>query len=425
MTPHPSDKSRQKYLDYRARCQQAFTPFAPVQLPDFFAGRLKVVQRVVEELEAPGRQVAIFGERGVGKTSLSALLSFFSSFSPERTHVVRCGQDDTFETIFFEFLDWHGSSLALESVESEASRGAQATLGAFELGGERRKRSVQRASAHAQSISKRRLLKTFSDENALLIIDEYDRIQDSSTHTRTAELIKAFSDSRSDSKIVVVGVAESLKDLIGEHESLSRSLAQVKLDRMDRDELHEIIRRAEERIQLQFERRLANRIVSLADGFPHYVHLIGLYSSLQAIQRLLEDPPATDIRVGDQEYEIGVERAIQNSEHTLVEAYEEAVITTRRRSDIYELILQAIALGEEPVAQVQDIARHASTLAGRNLKAAQLSTALGRLVRDKGRILTKVRDGYYKFSNPLMRAYVRLLLDHHLRGQLTLPFFDD
>jgi hypothetical protein len=107
-----------------------------------------------------------------------------------------------------------------------------------------------------------------------------------------------------------------------------------------------------------------------------------------------------------------------------VEGYEDAVITTRRRSDIYELVLQAIAMGEEPVAQVQDIARHASTIAGRELKAAQLSTALGRLAREKGRILTKVRDGYYKFTNPLMRAYVRLLLDHKYRGQLALPFFE-
>lgn len=425
MTPSPSDAGRQRYLDYHARCQQAFTPFAPIQLPDFFAGRLEVIRRVHDELEAPGRQVAIFGERGVGKTSLSALLSFFTGFRPEKTHVVRCGQDDTFETIFFEFLHWHGTSLALEAMESEGGAGGQVSLGPLQASGERRQRRSYRASSHSQTISKARLLRTFADEEALLIVDEYDRIRDSETHTRTAELIKAFSDSHSSSKIVVVGVADSLRELIGEHTSLSRSLAQVKLDRMSPSELTEILRRGEERTQLTFGSDIVRRIVSLADGFPHYVHLIGLYASLQCIQRLLDEPEALELRVGDEEYAVGVERAIQNSEHSLVEGYEDAVITTRRRSDKYELILQAIAMGDEPVAQVQDIARHASTLARREVKPGQLSTALGRLTRDeKGEVLTKVRDGYYKFTNPLMRAYVRLLLDHRFRGQMPLPFFD-
>lgn len=425
MPPSPTDAGRRRYLDYHARCQQAFTPFTPIQLPDFFAGRLDVVRRVHDELEAPGRQVAIFGERGVGKTSLSALLSFFTGFQPEKTHVVRCGQDDTFDSIFFDFLDWSGSSLSLEAVDTEGGGGAQVSLGPLQAGGDRRKRRSYRAAAQSREISKARLLKTFADEEALLIIDEYDRIRDGSTHTRTAELIKAFSDSRSTSKIVIVGVADSLRELIGEHTSLSRSLAQVKLDRMSRDELTEILRRGEERTQIAFDPAVVRRIVSLADGFPHYVHLIGLYSSLQCIQRLLDAPDARDLNVGDAEYEVGIERALQNSEHSLVEAWEDAVITTRRRSDRYELILQAIALGEEPVAQVQDIARHASTLSQREVKPAQLSTALGRLTRDeKGRVLTKVRDGFYKFSNPLMRAYVRLLLDQRFRGQMALPFFD-
>jgi uncharacterized protein len=201
VTPSPSDASRKRYLDHHARCQQAFTPFAPIQLPDFFAGRMDIVGRLVEELQAPGRQVAIFGERGVGKTSLSALLSFFTVFRPDKTRVVHCGRDDTFESIFFEFLDWHGAALSLDTVESETAGSAQAAFGPVTAGGERRKRQTHRASAHAHSLSKSRLLRTFVEDEALLIIDEYDRVTEAETHTRTAELIKAFSDSRSLSKL--------------------------------------------------------------------------------------------------------------------------------------------------------------------------------------------------------------------------------
>ena len=65
--------SREPYLDYLARCDQAFRPFAPIELPDFFKGRREDVELLRSELRTPGRQVAIYGERGVGKTSLAML----------------------------------------------------------------------------------------------------------------------------------------------------------------------------------------------------------------------------------------------------------------------------------------------------------------------------------------------------------------
>lgn len=416
---------RKRYLDYHARCHQAFTPFAPIELPDFFAGRLDVVRRVLGELTAPGRQVAIFGERGVGKTSLAYLLSFFSHFEPVHSYIVHCGRDSTFESIFYELLQWHGSSLSLDSVERGATTGGGIEAGPVRAGGSRRQQQTFRTPTHAHRISARRVLDAFSQTDALLIIDEFDRVQDDETHRRVAELVKAFSDSRSRSKLVIVGVADSVRDLIGEHTSLNRSLAQIKLDRMDRGELTDVIRRGEERTGVTFQDSVVRRIVSLADGFPHFVHLISLYASLSAIEPLLEDPEAEPRVVDEREYDTGVAEAIQNSEYTLAEAYDNAVITTRRQSDIYELTLQAIAMGEDPVAQVQEIALHASTLASRSVKPAQLSTALGRRTHDnKGRVLTKVRDGYYKFTNPLLRAYVRMLLDQRYRGQLRLPFFE-
>ena len=73
----PADPKRQRYLEFLARCDQAFRPFAPIDLPEFFAGRMEHIRRLEEEMRAPGRQVALYGERGVGKTSLAKLAYFF------------------------------------------------------------------------------------------------------------------------------------------------------------------------------------------------------------------------------------------------------------------------------------------------------------------------------------------------------------
>jgi hypothetical protein len=109
------------------------------------------------------------------------------------------------------------------------------------------------------------------------------------------------------------------------------------------------------------------------------------------------------------------------------EAYESAVITTRRKSDIYELTLRAMALSEKRDVQVREIAKHASYLTGDELRPEKFSNALGELVKpEHKRVLTKVRDGYYKFTSPLMRPYLRFLLEYdnltYHQGQLEFPF---
>ena len=48
---------------------------------------------------------------------------------------------------------------------------------------------------------------------------------------------------------------------------------------------------------------------------------------------------------------------------------------------------------------------------------------------EKERILTRVRQGFYKFSNPLMRPYIRLILEDYniveMDGQMTFPWMRD
>ena len=61
------DPGREAYLGFAARCEQSFKPFAPMNLPDFFAGRREHVDRLSSELAKPRRHVAIYGERGVGR----------------------------------------------------------------------------------------------------------------------------------------------------------------------------------------------------------------------------------------------------------------------------------------------------------------------------------------------------------------------
>ncbi|MEW6249471.1 MAG: ATP-binding protein [Planctomycetota bacterium] len=403
-----------------------FTPFAPIELPDFFAGRREIIEDIRNELAAPGRQVAVYGERGVGKTSLALLLYFFAGYDDDHVHIFRCDDGTTFDDIFGSLLIDAGHGLGVNGAQAESSQSAEGRVGPVAGGLSRRTTVSYRAVRDAQAITLSRVLAAFGNVRKLLIIDEFDRVQDAQTKTRMAELIKQFSDARSETKIVVVGVAETLTALIGQHESLSRSLAQIGLQRMAEPELADIIERGSQRIEARFDPRVALRIVRLADGFPHFVHLLCLYASLYTGDILLSGQAGRP-HVGEREYQLGLKSAISKCEHSLREVYEAAVVTTRRKSDIYELTLRAMALSESRDVQVRELAEHASQLVGDPLPPEKFSNALGELVkRERGRILTKVRAGYYKYTNPLMRAYIRLLLEFdnvtQYGGQMEFAF---
>jgi len=408
------DPKRARYLEFLARCDQAFRPFAPIDLPEFFAGRIRHIRDLETELGAPGRQVALFGERGVGKTSLAKLAYFFLRRNEEQTHFVRCERTSTFDTIFRDVLASAGVELALNGVESDRERHGALGLGALGtvgIGASRRVRQSFRRIVAGQGITPRMLLDQFADAEGLIIVDEYDRVSDEETHTRVAELLKHFSDAASKTKIMLVGVAETLSQLIGEHESLSRSLAQIRLDRMSNEELTEIVHKGEGHLEAIVKGTIANRIVGLADGFPYCVHLICRHAAHVAADQLLAGV-GDRVVIAEDEYVQGLHAALRNAEHTLSERYAQAVITTRRPSEEFTLVLWGIALSDKRDVQVKDISKNMAFFTGEEPRPGSFNWNLGELSSDKrANVLTKVREGYYKFTDPIMRPYVRSLME--------------
>jgi putative ribosome biogenesis GTPase RsgA len=47
-----------------------FTPHTPVNLVELFLGRTEEVQSIVAQINTPGQHSLLFGDRGVGKSSL-------------------------------------------------------------------------------------------------------------------------------------------------------------------------------------------------------------------------------------------------------------------------------------------------------------------------------------------------------------------
>jgi energy-coupling factor transporter ATP-binding protein EcfA2 len=58
----------------RAEVANVFTPAAPIQTREFFYGRITQLEAISETIDEAGRHAIVYGERGVGKTSMSNIL---------------------------------------------------------------------------------------------------------------------------------------------------------------------------------------------------------------------------------------------------------------------------------------------------------------------------------------------------------------
>ncbi len=98
---NPSTNSDWEFL--RAASQNLFKPKTPIDDERLFAGRAKELGLVLDTVYEAGGHAIIFGEKGVGKTSLARIIEkkiapVFSSLRvPEP---VSCGYADDFFTIW-------------------------------------------------------------------------------------------------------------------------------------------------------------------------------------------------------------------------------------------------------------------------------------------------------------------------------------
>jgi Cdc6-like AAA superfamily ATPase len=359
-----------------AAVARAFTPGAPVGRLDMLAGRMEQLTDVVSAVSMRGQHVGLYGERGVGKTSLASVLAeFFSDAGvPEdfRPATVNCSTDDSFQTI------WENAFAELEL-----------EVGEFE---------------HFAPESVRRRLQAL-DPPALVVLDELDRLEDDDALTALADTIKTLSDHAVPTTLVLVGVARSIGELVGEHASIVRALVQIEMPRMTRAELSEILAKGCNQAGLTATPDAVREIATLSEGLPHYTHLLGLHAGQRAVQ-----DDRTDVTVAD--VQAAIPKAVNR--HTILSDFQRATRSARKDA-LFSQVLLACALA--PKNQLGFFTSGAirdplELIAGRRLDIPAFSNHLSQFLEpERGAVLQREgssRRYFYRFTDPILQPYVVL-----------------
>lgn len=378
----------------RDEISSTFSPGAPIRERDLLAGRLDQIALLLDAVRQPGKHAVMFGERGVGKTSLANTFALGIS-SPTRSVLgvkVNCDPKDTFASLWKKIFKRIAYEISTE--EGDVKR-----FVSDDYAGEISPDDVQIE------------LSNFS-QNAtpIIVIDEFDRVQDPDVPLLISDTIKALSDYVVNCTLIIVGVAEDINSLINNHQSISRQIIQVRMPRMSRAELAKIVTDRVARLGMKVEDEVLWRITFLSRGLPYFTHLLALHTARAAVD-------ARKITIADPHLNDGIAAALLEVDQSLKDTYSKAVESKKPKSEtLYEPVLLACAIADSDDMgkfQQKDIEQPlASVMDGKAYKATTYAFHMNEFCQEKRcRILENTggeQTPRYRFRDPMMQPYVIL-----------------
>jgi Cdc6-like AAA superfamily ATPase len=384
---------------------KVFTPAVPVADQEIFTGRVDEIRRLIDAINQRGQHAAIFGNRGVGKTSLanviaSKLTGNVAIIAPH----INCNSTDNFTSL------WRNVLSSIDLIQKKQQIGFH-SLPLFE--GIKNAAEVIGVVTNPEEL--RRLFTLLGDGKILIVIlDEFDQLNQE-TRKAIADTIKTFADHSVPCTIIAVGVAETIADLIAEHESIERVLVQVEMPRMTAEDLIDVLHKGTKMLSMTIDDNAASFIASLSQGLPYYTHLLGLHAARTALDQGQHNITFDDVSDA-------ITKAVIDSHASLKNAYRKAV-TSPQKGNIFGRVLLACALTKSDdfgYFSAADVRKPLARIRGKDFDIPSYARHLKNFCKpERGSVLEKTGGHHmlrYRFKNALMPPLILMngFVDHRI-----------
>lgn len=412
--------------------------------PSRFVGRSQLIGDCIRAINSPLGLVAVYGKRGVGKSSLlrqlqqMALGDYTLAEHAGVKHLVpknprkyltvyyscdaliedgdellkRLCNDQNSEDGLLRLVPNDGKELTEFTRSKEVSGGADLKIvnwGAKGVESSKYARVVegeivQTFRNFVSTIVEHQVQKRMKRDGLLILLDEIDVIRDKAG---LGSIIKSLSSETV--KFGVCGIGRDLTALIEDHASVERLLEEgaLHIGPMSQNESTEIVRTANRFFQdsMTIDMDVAERIAKLSEGYPYLVQMFG-----KACVSLANETSATQVTTSMLDEVLA---RIKNGTAfpTLESAYQRAIGNSQGR----QLLLHLLAEQDEDNTLFNDevgkVVLKETRADAQELGVDHVDQLIPRLVDKKyGPALVRIEDrqGVYEFLNPIFRVYVKL-----------------
>ena len=206
----------------RDEAEILFTPGTSIKEQDLFSGRKVQINKLSQRIRLAGSHAAIYGERGVGKSSLVSIFKYIADASPNHIRYIRVAatEGDNFHQVMHKIFKRMVVEKGADSVRlADLYDDRQITPDDVMLEFENFAKTV----------------------TPIIVIDEFDRITDQRSKVLVSDTIKLVSDEAISATFFIVGVSDAVDDLLRGHESIGRAIAEIEMPRMSDEEITWII----------------------------------------------------------------------------------------------------------------------------------------------------------------------------------------
>ncbi len=372
-----------------------FSPAAPIDEADLFAGRPEQISRLLDTIAEKGKHAVLYGERGVGKTSLACIAHKLiaqymqKNILPIRKQASPIDDYDSLWRRIFRDVNYTTTTPVGYGRDDVSNH----TM----------------ADTYKDKITPddvvRELAKISSQVPPVIIFDEFDQIAGNEAKVLMSHTIKSLSDNGVNATIIIVGVADDINTLVAEHESITRNIEQIKMPRMSTDELKEILNKRLSKLQMSISGDARWKIITLSRGLPEYVHSLGSGATIQAIQ-------AKKKAITEDDVDRAIEKMLRQSDQSSASAYTCAVHSNRKDA-LYRQILLACAItktDDDGKFTLSSLVEPLLKIAGRKIKISGFQSHVAKFCdAERGKILEQhgtPRSYTYRFREPKMQPYV-------------------
>jgi hypothetical protein len=361
--------------------REVFTPTRPQRSSRRVSGRQTELLRIFRAIALDRAHVVLYGERGRGKTSLVNLVASAARSSGYMVGRYTCSFDSRFEDIVRGLArDLPKSMLAAPMVQDDTLEGCEAALPKGKL----QPRDIAALPGR------------LAGRHVVLIADEFDRVEDSATRTWFADAIKQASDRGAAISLLIVGVSDSLEELVGRHPSIQRNILGLALPLLSDAEIDDILVQGGRDAGMEFMPEVRSTVVDVARGVPYVAQLLGLHAGTEAVAR-------DSARVEGQDLYAAFQRAVDEADPRVATIYQGITQGERDRATLETL--RAIASGKQDRFARFVVSEHGGAF---HLAERRLDPDVWSWLIEAGtvRACRSVGPDTYAFVEPMLQHYV-------------------